>query len=140
MQLYMHLLQVVLLSISAGFVAATPCNEAVRVLAVGDSLTNGAVPSLQLNHPYTIALGKLLEAELHRPVDIKVAGAPCSAVLHCSVVCTHDGCHAPALALLGLIWTSKPFSPKLCQLPTLLESSRTHQAQTPPSRRFWSSK
>jgi lysophospholipase L1-like esterase len=47
------------------------------VLALGDSLTNGAVPSLNANHPYALRLGELLRAEFggNRPVDIKTVGA-----------------------------------------------------------------
>jgi hypothetical protein len=33
----------------------------VRVLAVGDSITQGSVPSKNLNHPYTIELQKELQ-------------------------------------------------------------------------------
>jgi lysophospholipase L1-like esterase len=53
--------------------ACAPASKAT-VLAFGDSLTNGAVPSLQRNHPYTLKLGQLLQAELGRPVDIKTVG------------------------------------------------------------------
>lgn len=34
---------------------------AFRVLAIGDSLTKGAVPSKQLNHPYSLRLQALLD-------------------------------------------------------------------------------
>lgn len=56
-----------------------PSTAPVRVLAFGDSLTNGAVPSLNANHPYSLKLGELLRAELgaggRRPVEITTVGA-----------------------------------------------------------------
>ena len=56
--------------------ACAPPRAPVRVLALGDSLTNGAVPSAKANHPYTLRLGEVLRAELApRPVDITLAGA-----------------------------------------------------------------
>jgi lysophospholipase L1-like esterase len=47
----------------------------VRVLAVGDSLTVGAVPSLRQAHPYTNRLAEMLRAELPgRNIEIRLAG------------------------------------------------------------------
>jgi len=56
--------------------ACTPSNLPVKLLAVGDSLTNGAVPSLNRNNPYSAKLGQLMQAELgsSRPVEVKTVG------------------------------------------------------------------
>ena len=64
---------------SAGATAAAPsqCRTSstpVRVLALGDSLTNGAVPSQSRNYPYTQKLSQLMSAELGRPIDVKIVG------------------------------------------------------------------
>lgn len=56
--------------------APPPQAPPVRVLAFGDSLTNGAVPSRNANHPYALKLGEVLRAELApRAVDVAVVGA-----------------------------------------------------------------
>ncbi|KAI8466501.1 MAG: serine carboxypeptidase-domain-containing protein [Monoraphidium minutum] len=46
----------------------------LRVLAIGDSITQGAVPSANENHPYTIALEERLRADLGRKVDVDNGG------------------------------------------------------------------
>jgi hypothetical protein len=47
-----------------------------RVLAIGDSLTKGAVPSKQLNHPYAIRLQQLLNTKFRNRAtpNVTVAG------------------------------------------------------------------
>jgi hypothetical protein len=47
-----------------------------RVLAIGDSLTKGAVPSKQLNHPYSIRLQQLLNTKFRNRAtpNVTVAG------------------------------------------------------------------
>jgi hypothetical protein len=50
------------------------------VLAAGDSITQGSVPSKNLNHPYTIKMEQLLEASLQgdvRALDAGVFGRIC---------------------------------------------------------------
>jgi hypothetical protein len=47
----------------------------LAVLAAGDSITQGSVPSKNLNHPYTIRMKQLLEAQLSAPVRAVDAGA-----------------------------------------------------------------
>jgi hypothetical protein len=44
------------------------------VLAIGDSITQGSVPSKNLNHPYTIRLKEVLEPQLSLPVRAVDAG------------------------------------------------------------------
>jgi hypothetical protein len=44
------------------------------VLAAGDSITQGSVPSKNLNHPYTIKMEQLLEASLQGDVRAVDAG------------------------------------------------------------------
>ncbi|KAI8467522.1 MAG: hypothetical protein J3K34DRAFT_523682 [Monoraphidium minutum] len=82
-----QLQRVLLLAAAAALAAAPPVLGAApapcpaggapprpaRVLAVGDSLTKGAVPSLSINHPYTQRLGQLLGAELRAPPQITAA-------------------------------------------------------------------
>jgi hypothetical protein len=43
------------------------------VLAIGDSITQGSVPSKNLNHPYTIRMEKDLESLLQ--VDVRALDA-----------------------------------------------------------------
>jgi lysophospholipase L1-like esterase len=47
-----------------------------RVLAIGDSLTKGAVPSKQLNHPYALRLQALLDRKFKNRAtpNVTVAG------------------------------------------------------------------
>jgi hypothetical protein len=67
----------VLLSTAPG--ANSESAAPVRVLALGDSLTNGAVPSLNMNSPYTAKLGQLMQSELSgRKVEIKTVGECCA--------------------------------------------------------------
>lgn len=50
-----------------------PPGTGLSVLAIGDSITQGAVPSKNLNHPYTINLEKVLESMMQ--VDVRVLDA-----------------------------------------------------------------
>ncbi|KIZ01719.1 hypothetical protein MNEG_6244 [Monoraphidium neglectum] len=55
---------------NATVVAAPEPLAALRVLALGDSITQGSVPSENANHPYTLQLQKRLQAKLRRPADV----------------------------------------------------------------------
>jgi hypothetical protein len=48
------------------------------VLAIGDSLTKGAVPSKQLNHPYSLRLQTLLDRKFKNRAkpNVTTAGEP----------------------------------------------------------------
>lgn len=46
----------------------------LTVLAAGDSITQGSVPSKMLNHPYTIEMEKILESTLATEVRAVDAG------------------------------------------------------------------
>lgn len=48
----------------------------LRVLALGDSITQGAVPSANDNHPYTLQLKNRLEEYLGQPVEVTNGGEP----------------------------------------------------------------
>lgn len=47
-----------------------------NLLAAGDSITQGSVPSKNYNHPYTIKLKELLRKKLGKNADCTDAGAP----------------------------------------------------------------
>lgn len=51
-----------------------PAGSALSVLGIGDSITQGAVPSKNLNHPYTLRLEKVLEGLLQLDVRALDAG------------------------------------------------------------------
>lgn len=53
---------------------------AFNVLAVGDSLTKGAVPSRNMDHPYTLRLQQLLQQRLAGQFDVRVHTAGGSGV------------------------------------------------------------
>jgi hypothetical protein len=59
----------------------------LAVLAAGDSITQGSVPSKNLNHPYTIRMKQLLEAQLSAPVRAVDAGAWWATGRVCVCVC-----------------------------------------------------
>jgi hypothetical protein len=50
-----------------------PPGSSLSVLAIGDSITQGSVPSKNLNHPYTINLEKVLESMTQ--VDVRALDA-----------------------------------------------------------------
>jgi hypothetical protein len=67
---------VVLLALTVQSAVCATCNTGrrcdVRILALGDSLTRGAVPSAQTTHPYAIQLRRSLQAQLARPASVRV--------------------------------------------------------------------
>lgn len=67
------LLALVVLASGSHRMAAAGCPP-LQVLAVGDSLTNGAVPSLNANHPYTLRLAQLLQQATGRQVSTTTVG------------------------------------------------------------------
>jgi hypothetical protein len=86
---------------NATVVAAPEPLAALRVLALGDSITQGSVPSENVNHPYTLQLQKRLQAKLRRPADVTNAGANglrrSLGALECLRLCSRPGLAAAAL-------------------------------------------
>jgi hypothetical protein len=73
----------------AAAAAPAPPRAPLRVLAVGDSLSQGSVPSLWVNHPYTIEMGRRLEAIFRKQEEMTgkpKAGAKAAAAADAPVV------------------------------------------------------
>lgn len=60
--------------IPAGPYCIPRAGNSFSVLAIGDSITQGSVPSKNLNHPYTIKLQEVLEPALQARVRAVDAG------------------------------------------------------------------
>lgn len=73
-------------------------DDEIRILAIGDSITEGAVPSKSMNHPYTIQLEQYLrKLRPNTRVTIDNQGETLTATT-ATTACVHD-CTA-ALALI----------------------------------------
>jgi lysophospholipase L1-like esterase len=54
--------------------------DTIRILALGDSITQGSVPSKNENHPYTIQLEQRIAAATGKKVEMVNAGASLGAL------------------------------------------------------------